>query len=228
MTEDSRREKRNRILDEAGKLFVRDGIDATKIIDIARASGVAKGTVYEYFDSKDEIVIEWIRSIVEDSRKSLQGLFDEELPTRRRLEIFMEHMLEQSSRIRVTAKILMDTRCTERLSKIPLATLSADSQNVNDIVEDKLISFVFNSIRFEIRFIKEILQKGIENGELKSGLNIDFVSYMIMSSIPFLSIGKNSVVPEDALALLAEKMGFETFDWESRDLCGLILDGIGA
>ena len=74
MREDSRREKRNRILDEAGKLFVRDGIDATKIIDIARASGVAKGTVYEYFDSKNEIVIEWIQSMIRDSQTKLQEI----------------------------------------------------------------------------------------------------------------------------------------------------------
>ena len=41
--EERRREKRNRILDEAGKLFVLNGIESTKIIDIAKAAGVACG-----------------------------------------------------------------------------------------------------------------------------------------------------------------------------------------
>lgn len=227
MREDSRREKRNRILDEAGKLFVRDGIDATKIIDIARASGVAKGTVYEYFDSKDEIVIEWIQSMIRDSQTKLQEILDEEMTTLQRMERLIDHMLEQSSRMRVTARLLMDAKCTEKLIKFHMASMSPERQEHNDVVADKLISVIIKNIRLDVGFIQEILRKGIEQGELKPDLNINFTSYIIINSIPFLSISRKSVFPEDILGMLAEKMGFEAFDWNSRDLCRMIFEGIG-
>ena len=227
MREDSRREKRNRILDEAGKLFVRDGIDATKIIDIARASGVAKGTVYEYFDSKNEIVIEWIQSMIRDSQTKLQEILDEERTTLQRMERLIDHMLEQSSRMRVTARLLMDAQCTEKLIKFHMASMSLERQEHNDVVADKLISVIIKNIRLDVGFIQEILRKGIEQGELKPDLNINFTSYIIINSIPFLSISRKSVFPEDILGMLAEKMGFEAFDWNSRDLCRMIFEGIG-
>ncbi len=39
------------------ELFGRKGFDATSIREIAHAAGIAKGTVYEYFSSKEQIVI---------------------------------------------------------------------------------------------------------------------------------------------------------------------------
>ncbi len=43
------------IITAAFKIFARDGLQKGKIADIAQAAGVGKGTVYEYFHSKDDI-----------------------------------------------------------------------------------------------------------------------------------------------------------------------------
>src|SRR5215813_7170879 len=48
--------RRGQILDAAREGFVRDGIGGTTVDGIARAAGVAKGTVYLYYRSKDEIL----------------------------------------------------------------------------------------------------------------------------------------------------------------------------
>lgn len=48
-------DKRGRILNAALGLFVRHGIRRTSIDDVAREAGIAKGTVYLYFDSKDAL-----------------------------------------------------------------------------------------------------------------------------------------------------------------------------
>jgi AcrR family transcriptional regulator len=48
-------DKRGRILGAALALFVRHGIRRTSIDDVAREAGIAKGTVYLYFDSKDAL-----------------------------------------------------------------------------------------------------------------------------------------------------------------------------
>jgi AcrR family transcriptional regulator len=51
------RAKRERILASATGLFVRFGYRKTSIDEIARASGVAKGTVYLYYRNKAELVL---------------------------------------------------------------------------------------------------------------------------------------------------------------------------
>ena len=41
-------QKRQRIMDAALQVFVKSGYEKTKIIDVAQAAGIGKGTVYEY------------------------------------------------------------------------------------------------------------------------------------------------------------------------------------
>jgi AcrR family transcriptional regulator len=53
--------KRRQILDGAHRLFMRQGFDATSMGDIATESGVSKGTLYVYFDSKERLFQELVR-----------------------------------------------------------------------------------------------------------------------------------------------------------------------
>ena len=50
-------DKRQRILDAAVQVFARKGFFASRISDVASAAGIADGTVYLYFESKDDILI---------------------------------------------------------------------------------------------------------------------------------------------------------------------------
>jgi len=47
---------RMRIMEAAKELFIKDGIENTKINDIAKHTGMSKSTLYVYFESKEEIV----------------------------------------------------------------------------------------------------------------------------------------------------------------------------
>src|SRR5690348_11986203 len=47
---------RQRILDTARRLFTDRGYDATATRDIARAAGIASGTLFNYFPTKEAIV----------------------------------------------------------------------------------------------------------------------------------------------------------------------------
>ena len=49
-------EKRERILRAAVKVFARKGFYASRVSEIAKAAGVADGTIYLYFKSKDELL----------------------------------------------------------------------------------------------------------------------------------------------------------------------------
>ncbi len=55
MTKPTNTEREGRILDDDADLIVHYGYDKTTVSDIARASGVSKGTVYLHFESKDEL-----------------------------------------------------------------------------------------------------------------------------------------------------------------------------
>ena len=55
-------ERREQILTSALLLFSTKGLAATKVTDIAAAAGMSQGLMYHYFDSKEAIFIELIRS----------------------------------------------------------------------------------------------------------------------------------------------------------------------
>lgn len=58
-------EKRARILDAAEQVFAKHGFFAAKVADIAREAGVADGTIYLYFKSKDDLLISLFESRME-------------------------------------------------------------------------------------------------------------------------------------------------------------------
>jgi AcrR family transcriptional regulator len=61
-------EKINQIAKSALHLFAEKGFAATSVEEIADAAGIGKGTVYEYFSSKEEIFVhainDWIMDLI--------------------------------------------------------------------------------------------------------------------------------------------------------------------
>lgn len=62
-------ETRHRLGDIAARLFAEHGYDAVSVSDVARAAGVADQTVYNYFPSKPELVLDRADEILERSRR---------------------------------------------------------------------------------------------------------------------------------------------------------------
>ncbi len=52
-------DKRERILAAAEIIFARHGFFAARVSEIAKEAGVADGTIYLYFKSKDDLLISW-------------------------------------------------------------------------------------------------------------------------------------------------------------------------
>jgi len=78
-------DKRERILLAAERIFARHGFFAAKVSDVAKEAGVADGTIYLYFKSKDELLISLferrmqqvntlLRDAVDDVREPLEQL----------------------------------------------------------------------------------------------------------------------------------------------------------
>ncbi len=54
----ARREaSRRRILDSARQVFFREGFESANLDEVANLAGVAKGTIYRYFESKAELYV---------------------------------------------------------------------------------------------------------------------------------------------------------------------------
>jgi len=69
-------DKRERILDAAVRVFAKKGFHATRVSEVAKAAGVADGTIYLYFKSKDQLLV----SLFEDRVERLLAFLETELP----------------------------------------------------------------------------------------------------------------------------------------------------
>lgn len=141
-------EKRERILRAAVKVFARKGFYASRVSEIAKAAGVADGTIYLYFKSKDEL----LTSLFEDRISRLLTLLRREMehlpvgPARvRRLVEYQLGLLEgerdlaevitvnlrQSSRL---LKQYATKRFTEYLDL--MASVIAEGQRLGELRDD--------------------------------------------------------------------------------------------
>lgn len=57
--------RRNQILDAAAAVFAEKGFHRTTTKDIAGKAGIAEGTIYNYFDSKDDLLIGMMTRLTE-------------------------------------------------------------------------------------------------------------------------------------------------------------------
>ena len=95
--------KRERILRAAIEVFARNGYFNAKVSEIAKAAGVADGTIYLYFDGKEDLLVTVFR---EHTRSYLQSLERDLAHVKRpeeRLRIAIRHHLETLGRDRSLA-----------------------------------------------------------------------------------------------------------------------------
>ena len=89
-------DKREAILRAAIRVFARNGYFNSKVADIASEAGVADGTVYLYFKSKEEILHSIFDRSMEDAiahgRKQLEGVSDAREKLRRIALLHLERL----------------------------------------------------------------------------------------------------------------------------------------
>src|SRR6266508_5619818 len=76
-------DKRERILGAAERIFARRGFFHARVSEIAREAGVADGTIYLYFKSKDELLISLFESRMERVTTALAAVVEEAGPAPR-------------------------------------------------------------------------------------------------------------------------------------------------
>lgn len=89
-------DKREAILRSATRVFARKGFFNSKVADIAADAGIADGTVYLYFKSKDDILHSIfdraMADFIADGRKEIETIDDAKRKLRRIAELHLERL----------------------------------------------------------------------------------------------------------------------------------------
>lgn len=89
--------KKQLIMDVALELFASSGYHGTSISAIAKSAGISKGLLYNYFESKEELLIELLKSGFLDLMSAFDPNHDNIL-TREELKIFVIGVMENTAR----------------------------------------------------------------------------------------------------------------------------------
>src|SRR6266550_3763302 len=95
--------KRERILRAATDVFAQSGYFNAKVSDIARAAGVADGTIYLYFDGKEDLLTSIFRDHTRNYLQSLERDLANVNRADERVRIAIRHHLETLGRDRSLA-----------------------------------------------------------------------------------------------------------------------------
>lgn len=89
-------DKRERILAAAERIFARHGFFAARVSEVAKEAGVADGTIYLYFKSKDDLLISVFESRMANVNAQLRAAIAD-LPPSEQLRAFIRAYLRMVS-----------------------------------------------------------------------------------------------------------------------------------
>ena len=99
-------ETKNRIFEVSGKLFKEKGFENTTIDEITKEAGIAKGTFFNYFPTKESLILYF----AEQKADLIYDLRQEEalthLPTKERIKRFLVAMAESYEKDKDLTKLL--------------------------------------------------------------------------------------------------------------------------
>ena len=92
-TNEQRHRIRAALLDAGRDQFARLGLKRTNVADLARAAGIAKGSFYLFFSSKEELFFDILEEVQTGQRAALEQRLDQ--PAARPREIFLSFLKRQ-------------------------------------------------------------------------------------------------------------------------------------
>lgn len=98
-------DKRERILVAAERIFARHGFFAARVSEIAKEAGVADGTIYLYFKSKDDLLISWFEHRMKHVNDVMRAAITDK-PPREALRALIRTYLQLVSDEPIAAEVL--------------------------------------------------------------------------------------------------------------------------
>ena len=179
------RDKAEVIKAAAVRVFAREGFYRARMEAVAHEAEVAVGTIYNYFKSKEEILL-----------SIFQAEFDEQMP-------LFDELQASSLPIPDQIKQILDKHfCLLRKRKKLARVLLQERFNPGTEFTDKLIGFH----RQAVKRIEELIQKGIEQGWVRR-CNPSVIASALFAVMQSISICEMSYSPEKASQLIEHAPG---------------------
>ena len=141
-------ERKNQILDAAASVFARSGFSKARMDDIATESGLSKGTLYWYFNSKDEIILAMVDRLFEREFADLEALKQADGTAIQRMAEFTDFLIQDLS---------------QYIELIPIVyeylSLSFRDITIRQTLRDYSRSY--------LELLIPIIQQGIDQGEFR-------------------------------------------------------------
>ncbi|WP_339725440.1 TetR/AcrR family transcriptional regulator [uncultured Paraglaciecola sp.] len=143
--------KRRDIAGACTELLLEKGIKNLTITEIAKTAGIGKGTVYDYFSNKEEIVFEIIRKFIEEHQHNLLSQTDPKTSTKQKVLYLFDIFLSEYKSYEKHQDVYR-----EYLS----VTLSTKSS--------PMMEFNGECSGFIQTILENIIDEGIKKGEIKT------------------------------------------------------------
>ena len=141
-------ERKDQILEAATKVFSQHGFAGTRMDDIAVESGLSKGSLYWYFDSKDAIIVGILDRVFDWETAHIEEILEREDSAQKKMELFVETTLKNLDKMKPLMPIFFD-----------FWSLSVRNKTINKAIK-----------RYYQRFIdilEPIIEMGIKQGEFR-------------------------------------------------------------
>ncbi|MFA6808790.1 MAG: TetR/AcrR family transcriptional regulator [Eubacteriales bacterium] len=146
------------IYNSAMKLFKENGYDNTTIIEICKSAGISKSTLFNYYRSKEDILLKYGKEL----RKKLIK-FNSELPS------------DLDVQTRIARLLISDYKNNELLKEI-------GSFQYKEVIKRDWIYLKDEEVRKKnIEFYAHILKKGQENGQINKCLDCSTIAEIIVA-----------------------------------------------
>lgn len=175
----TKEERRNEIIETAGKLFEEKGYEQTQVQDIVNEIGVAKGLFYYYFKSKDEVMEELADRYADAIIDAVNKLIDKDITT-----------FDKINRI---FQIFIDS--AEKKFGIFMGILNVK----NGITHERIF---FNVGKKMVPLVTELILSGNDNGECNCS-DPKFITEFLVSGLFNIM---NQISPDEKIDYLKEKL----------------------
>lgn len=154
-----RDDMRNRILHESMLYFARNGFAGTKISDLARHIGIGQGTIYVYFDTKEDLFKEIHRMI--NGEKDIA-----------RVKVLAKLPINAKQKIHMMSKEIM-RQLEENESFAGIIAL-----NTQMVLEEAAGNTADTAYQLELyRYTAEIIEQGQREGSVVEGAPMKLADY---------------------------------------------------
>ena len=161
-----REQKRQQLIEAAAKVFASHGFTDTRMSSIADEAGVGKGTLYEYFDSKEALffaVVEWING---RTWERVQEVLEATASPRQQLE----GLFAVSSQL-----------VAEHL-EVHGVTLDFWAASRGSAHEERFIDATRESYRRYRKLVADLVRRGQEAGEFRPEVDAQAVATMVVGA----------------------------------------------